>query len=321
MPDLLITYPAGSTSESSTVVAVGREGTRVLFAVERTPCHPESPRWPDQPADRCLVEALQSSPTTSQAHTSASTRGGPPTATVEQTPVDCKEGFLRDGRLGLGDGRLGLEDPDSPDEASETIRCVVHSAPEELTIGVGDEVRLSVDADYRERVSRSHSRCHLISLALNAALAGAWRADKRPPAHDSLGNPDFDKLAIVSSKIGEEGSVDVYRVGRHVRKAGFSAEALDDTDTLAREVAQIAERWLLSSPEIAVTPGRCRLAERRTWSCELPEGTASFPCGGTHVRRLEPAEGLSVALSWDPRERHLRMTAGSGTTQEQSVYD
>ncbi len=291
MPDLLITYPAGSTSESSTVMAVGREGTRVLFAVERTPCHPESPRWPDQPADRCTL-----------------------TGASQQAPVECMEGFLRDGRL-------GLDDPDPPAGAPEAIRCVVHCAPQELTIEVGDEVRLSVDEDYRGRVSRSHSRCHLVSLALNAALAGAWSADKQPPAHDSLGSPDFDKLAIVSSKIDEDGSVDVYRVGRHVRKAGFSADALGDTDALAQEVAQIAERWLLSSPEIAVTPGCCRLEERRTWSCELPEGTASFPCGGTHVRCLEPAEGLAVAISWDPQERRLTMTAGSGTAEVQSVYD
>jgi alanyl-tRNA synthetase len=162
-------------------------------------------------------------------------------------------------------------------------------------------------------VSRSHSRCHLVSLALNAALAGAWRAEKQPPAHDSLGNPDFDKLAIVSSKIDERGSVDVYRVGRHLRKAGFSADALGDPDALAQEVAKIVSGWLLSSLQIAVTPGCCSLEERRTWSCELPEGSARFPCGGTHVKQMGPAEGLAVTISWDPQERRLAMTASGGT--------
>ncbi len=283
MTELLITYPAGSTAESSTVVAVGGMGPHVLFAVERTPCHPESPRWPDQPADRCTL-----------------------TGPSEQAPVECLEGYLRGAELGLG-------------ELPQAIRCVVHRAPGNLAIEPGEEVTLSVDERYRESVSRSHSRCHLASLALNAALADAWR--KAPPARDSLGNPDFDKLAILTSRIDEHGSVDVYRVGKHVRKAGFSADALSEPEALAREVARIAGRWLQSTPAIAVTPGICRLEERRTWSCELPEGTASFPCGGTHVKRMAPNEGLAVAISWDPQERRLQMTARSDILEGQSVYD
>jgi alanyl-tRNA synthetase len=303
MTELLITYPAGSTAESSTVVAVGRVGPHVLFAVERTPCHPESSRWPDQPADRCTL-----------------------TGPSAQAPVECLEGYLRGAELGLGEPPNGLraageprESPHAPEDPAESghpadresraIRCVVHRGAGDLAIEPGQEITLSVDERYRESVSHSHSRCHLVSLALNAALADAWR--KEPPARDSLGNPDFDKLAILTSRIDERGSVDVYRVGKHARKAGFSADALNDPEGLAQEVAQIAERWLRSTPAIAVTPGECRLEERRTWWCELPEGTASFPCGGTHVKRMEPTEGLAVAISWDPRERHLRMTARS----------
>jgi alanyl-tRNA synthetase len=313
MTELLITYPAGSTAESSTVVAVGGMGPHVLFAVERTPCHPESPRWPDQPADRCTL-----------------------TGPSEQAPVECLEGYLRGAELGLGEPPDGLRAPGGPAESllapedpaegghppdgkSQAIRCVVHRAPGNLAIEPGEEVTLSVDERYRESVSRSHSRCHLASLALNAALADAWR--KEPPARDSLGNPDFDKLAILTSRIDEHGSVDVYRVGKHVRKAGFSADALSEPEALAQEVARIAGRWLQSTPAIAVTPGICRLEERRTWSCELPEGTASFPCGGTHVRRMEPNEGLAVAISWDPQERRLQMTARSDIFEGQSVYD
>jgi alanyl-tRNA synthetase len=287
MTELLITYPAGSTAESSTVVAVGGMGPHVLFAVERTPCHPESPRWPDQPADRCTL-----------------------TGPSEQASVECLEGYLRGAELGLGE---------LPDGESQAIRCVVHRAPANLAIELGEEVTVSVDQHYRESVSRSHSRCHLASLALNAALADAWR--KEPPARDSLGNPDFDKLAILTSRIDEHGSVDAYRVGKHVRKAGFSADALSEPEALAQEVERIAGRWLRSTPTISVTPGICRLEERRTWSCELPEGTASFPCGGTHVRHMEPNEDLAVAISWDPQERRLRMTARSDILEGQGVYD
>jgi alanyl-tRNA synthetase len=265
MTDLLITYPAGSTVERSTVAAVTYTDGQALFAVERTPCHPRSPRWPDQPEDRCTLEYNGT-----------------------QTDVSVQEGCL-----------LG-EEP-----------CVVHSVPAELAPAVGEHVTLRVDERYREALSRSHSRCHLVSLALNAALREAWR--KEPPARDSLGNPDFDKLAIVSSKIDEGGSLDSYRAGKHVRKSGFSAEALGDPEALAERVRELAQSWLLSSPAISVAPGECPLAERRTWICELPGATASFPCGGTHPSRMEPDEGLDVRIAWDPAERRLEMRAESKT--------
>ncbi len=325
---MLITYPAGSTAESSTVVDVTRRDGQLLFAVERTPCHPKSPRWPDQPADRCTV--------------STPDRRGAVTVAVE-----CLEGFLLDGELEVGDpganepganepgasdpgvgvGEPGVGDPDVGEErAARATPCVVHRAPADLAIEVGDEVRLNVDERYRRLLSASHSRCHLVSLALNAALAEAWR--KEPPARDSLGNPDFDKLAIVSSRIDEAGSVDVYRIGKHVRKKGFSADALSDPAALAQEVIRIAERWLESNPEIVVTPGRCRLEERRTWSCALSDGVASFPCGGTHVTRLEPEDWPAVSIAWEPEERRLTMTANgaadvpsAAVSVRQSVYD
>lgn len=300
MTELLITYPAGSTVEISTVLAVTPGDGQQLFAVERTPCHPESPRWPDQPADRCTVSAL--SP------------GGAVTVVVE-----CLEGFLRDGKLGVAASR-------DEERAERAIPCVVHRAPADLAIAVGDEVRLSVDEGYRRLLSASHSRCHLVSLALNAALAQAWR--KEPPARDSLGNPDFDKLAIVSSRITEAVSVDVYRIGKHVRKKGFPAEALSDSEALAQEVGRIAGCWLQSSPEMVVTPGRCLLEERRTWTCALSEGIASFPCGGTHVTHLEPEDWPAVSVTWEPEEHRLTMTASSAAdvasaavSVRQSVYD
>jgi alanyl-tRNA synthetase len=308
MPEMLVTYPAGSTAESSTVAAVTRVDGQVLFAVSRTPCHPESPRWPDQPEDRATLYANGT-----------------------QTSVQVREGWLLGTELGSGDPPeeghpRGTEldpsapprlDPSAPPQEAplarpeQAIPCVLHSVPVQAAPAVGEEVTLRVDESYREALSRSHSRCHVVSLALNAALKEAWRKD--PPARDSLGSPDFDKLAIVSSRIDEQGSLDTYRIGRNLRKSGFSVEALSDPDGLAEAVRDLARGWLLSSPAIAVTPGECPLQERRTWRCELPAGTASFPCGGTHPSRLEPDENLEVAISWSPGERRLRMRAQSRT--------
>jgi alanyl-tRNA synthetase len=282
MTDLLVTYPAGSTAESSAVAAMTYVDGRLLFAVERTPCHPESPRWPDQPADRCTLQL-------------AGAAAGAP------TPVGCHEGFLLGGELTVGE---------PPNGDAEAIPCVVHSAPAEVGLKLGEQAILGVDEEYRAALSRSHSRCHLVSLALNAALREAWR--REPPARDSLGNPDFDKLAIVASRIDERGSLDEYRVGKHLRKSGFPAESLSDPEALTGAVQSIARHWLQSSPEVAVTPGECGLRERRTWSCALPEGTASFPCGGTHPGRLQPDADLRVRISWDPGERRLAMHADGG---------
>ncbi|HEV3069955.1 MAG TPA: hypothetical protein VGY76_00840 [Solirubrobacteraceae bacterium] len=298
MPELLVTYPAGSTAESSTVAAMMRVDGRALFAVERTPCHPESPRWPDQPEDRCMLEA--------------DGRG---------VPVEVREGYLLDGELVVGSAAAAgsaaaVSSPPEvldtqEDPTREAIPCVVHSVPTEFAPALGERVQLRVDESYRQALSRNHSRCHLVSLALNAALSEAWRKD--PPARDSLGNPDFDKLAITSSKIDEHGSLDSYRIGKHLRKSGFSIEALSDPGALAQAVMDLAKGWLLSSPSVKVTPGECPLQTRRTWTCELPHGAASFPCGGTHPSALEPDEGLDVKISWDPEERRLQMRACSRT--------
>jgi alanyl-tRNA synthetase len=276
MPDLLISYPGGATAERTTVAALTPTANELLFAVARTPCHPVSPRWPDQPADRCTLQLGE--------------------ATLA---VECAEGFLYGGEL------LLEPPPDDSQTDLQAVACVVHRAPAGTAIELGSEVALSVDKSYRELLSHSHSRCHLVTLALNHVLADAWRKD--PGVQDSLGSPDFDKLAIRSSEIDERGSLDTYRIGKHVRKSGFTATALEDPAALSRAVAQLAAEWIAARPAIAVTPGVCVLSERRTWSCELPQGTASFPCGGTHARELTPADDFTVNLAFDPEAKQLTM--------------
>jgi alanyl-tRNA synthetase len=272
MTEPLISYPGGATVERTSVLALTRTSTELLFAVARTPCHPESPRWPDQPADRCTLQVEEIS-----------------------VAITCHEGSLLGGTLSL--------DPPEPD--SGAVACVVHRAPVTLELQPGAEVTLSVDEPYRELLSRSHSRCHLVTLALNHTLADAWRKD--PSRHDSLGSPDFDSLAILSSKIDERGSLDTYRIGKHMRKSGFPAEALSEPEALARRVAETAASWIGSRPSISVDPKVCVLEERRAWTCELPQGTASFPCGGTHAHELTPEEDFAVVLAWDPEAKQLTM--------------
>ena len=83
----------------------------------------------------------------------------------------------------------------------------------------------TVDAEHRAALSAGHTGCHLAAVALNAALAARWR---KPVRTDGLGHPDFDQLAIVSSRIVPDGAVDTYRLGRSLRKKGFDVDGLAD---------------------------------------------------------------------------------------------
>jgi alanyl-tRNA synthetase len=275
IPRPLITYPGGSTSERAKVLATARdEAGGLLFVVDNTPCHPENPRWPDQPADKCtvIVDDVGS-------------------------PVQCVEGYIADGHVVV----------EAPTDSSETIRAVVHVAPSDLATRVttGDDVLLEVDKEYRARVALSHTRCHLAALALNATFASAWR--KEAPVRDSLGNPDFDKLAISSSVMDDTSSTDVYRIGKSLRKKGFTSEILEDLTPLSASLAATLDEWLASNPVFTVESTKCPLDEQRTWRCELPTGAAAIPCGGTHVQHMTADDSFAVDLIWDGASLSLTM--------------
>jgi alanyl-tRNA synthetase len=123
---------------------------------------------------------------------------------------------------------------------------------------VGDEVELVVDVRRRRALSAAHTACHLAALAMNRAASHLWRKEAR---RDSLGSPDLDQIAMVSSVMDESGLTDVYRLGKSLRKKGF------ETATGA-------------SPDVDAGPARCR----RGWqSCPAaePTCTASMSCSGS----------------------------------------
>ena len=86
---------------------------------------------------------------------------------------------------------------------------------------------------------------HLASLALDAALADLWRKEI---GTDPLGNPDFEGRANQTSRIHADGSVDEYRLGKSLRKAGFDSEGF--AGSLAEREQHINERlasWVASA--------------------------------------------------------------------------
>jgi alanyl-tRNA synthetase len=154
---------------------------------------------------------------------------------------------------------------------------VAHLVDEGAAIAEGDEVVIEADA------------------ALNRALADRWSKAARA---DALGSPDFDGMAIASSRIVANGSVDRYRLNKSLRRAGFDTASLPvDLDGLRQVVADQLQQWLALGAVVRVEHEGDELTERRTWVCELPDGTARIPCGGTHLDSLAALSAVEPTLT------------------------
>src|SRR5690606_14089983 len=130
--------------------------------------------------------------------------------------------------------------------------------------------------------------------ALDAALADLWRKEI---GVDPLGNPDFEGRANQTSRSHPDGSVDEYRLGKSLRKAGF--DSVGFADSLAEREARINEvlaGWVASGGESRIEVDGPSIVDRRTWRCTLPEREVGFLCGGTHVRSLTEFSSITVSL-------------------------
>ena len=252
--DTRVTYPGGALTATSRVlhVAPASDG-RLAVITESTSFHPVDAAWPDQPADAGVLRA---------------------------NGVDLP---VRDAVVAATDGTdLHLGDDIPVRTGTEGWAFLVaHLVDGDATIAEGDEVEIEADAATRRALSTGHTACHLASLALNRVLADRW---SKPAREDSLGNPDFDGAAIASSRILPDGSLDRYRLNKSLRRAGFDTASLaGELDDVRVAVAEQLERWIASGAAVRVEAAGDGLSDRRTWVCELPEGTARIPCGGTHL--------------------------------------
>ena len=162
--------------------------------------------------------------------------------------------------------------------------------------------------DRRAGRSRGHTACHLASLALDLAVADLWRKD---PGSDALGSPDFEGRANQTSFIHEDGAVDEYRLGKSLRKAGFDTEGFAATraDREERINVQLAA-WVASGAPSRIEVDGETIVDRRRWVCELPDGTATILCGGTHATSLVEFASIRVSLDLtDPQLLVMTTTA------------
>lgn len=251
-----MTFPAGAVTGRSRVVAALPVDGGWGVVVAETPFHPLDTAWPDQPGDTGVLRWDELELPVADCVTGAVPLAGGALLTGEDVPV-----------------RRG-----DPDWAWLVVHVLERRVPED------EVVELDVEPVRRRALSAGHTGCHLMALALNGALADRWRKDA--PRTDALGRPDFDQLAITGSRIVPNGSVDTYRIGKSLRKRGFVAEGLaDELDEITTAVNGRLAEWIAADAGVRLDVPSEELTARRLWRCDLPEGKASLPCGGTHLRR------------------------------------
>jgi alanyl-tRNA synthetase len=256
---------------------------RSAVVVAATAFHPVDTAWPDQPSDRGILIRADG---------------------TEVPIVEAVVGATEGGELFLG--------PDVPVRTgTEGWTFVVAHLVEGEPPAVGETVTVDADPALRAQLSRGHTACHLASLALDAALADAWRKDT--PV-DALGAPAFDALAIQESRILPDGSRDVYRIGKSLRRKGFDPAAFDDLDVLAARVDAALADWIAAGGAVRIEADGPALADRRTWVCELPSATVRIPCGGTHVTDLTELAAATVTFSPTPVEGGLEVVMTTTVT-------
>jgi alanyl-tRNA synthetase len=275
--DTRITYPEGTTTGSSTILHIAELGAGTFAVVlDETPAHPVDPTWPDQ---------------------------GPDVGTIEAQDAVLP---LLDVRIGAWDGsELHVDDRLPARLGTDGWHfVVVHVVAASEALRVGADAAVRVDEEHRRSLSAGHTACHLAALALNDVLAGYWSKDAR---RDSLGSPDFDAAAIQRSVIRPFGSIDIYRLGKTLRKSGFQVDlALGRLPEIETHVnARLAE-WVSTDAPVRIQRASHLLSERRFWICDLPHATATIPCGGTHLSHL--AELGTVTVSFRPDESNAELT-------------
>lgn len=280
MQPTTVTFPSGALTEETTVADVRPHAGGSVVILQQTPFHPVDHTWPDQPGD-----------------TGTLTADGTTVRVANTVMVAIDDA----GVLAVGEEIPVKRGADGWDWH------VGHLVAEPVTWGAGTTVQATVDGTLRAGLSRGHTACHLASLALDAALAELWHKD---PGIDPLGSPNFEARAGASSQIHPDGSVDTYRLGKSLRKAGFRPDDL--AASLAQREAQINDllaAWVASSGRSWIEVEGDTIADRCTWHCALPAGEAHFLCGGTHVDSLDAFASITVALDLSDPQLLVMTTA------------
>ena len=268
-----VSFPRRESSVPTTIVRtepLAQDSYAVMTAC--TPFHPVDFTWPDQPADHGTMTV----------------------GSLTLDVADCVTGAIHktDGQLLIGDS---ITIRKSDEHWSFVVVHLFENCTNPELLKPGTQVTLEIDAHYQQQLSLGHTACHLSAMALNRAAAPFWR--KQPLRRDALDSPDFDQMAIFSSKIQPGGSRDHYRLGKTIRKKGLrSEEVIKDLPQLMSATEQQVNNWLALESQLYIECEGRALTDRRFWHCDLGEdGKAVIPCGGTHARSLKELGAVRVS--------------------------
>ena len=294
----VITFPVGHTRGTSTVLGTlplvgdGASSARKALVVGETPFHPLDHQWPDQPGDTGIIEAA---------------------GHILQV-VDSLVGAVANGSDEIFAGSSIPVRRGAPGWHWLVLHALADDSP---GISEGSLAVMSVDQTRRLQLSAVHTACHLSGFALNATLQDSWR--KIVPT-DSLGNPDFDSLALTESRIFTDGFHDTYRIGRTLRKQGFDRDCLSALiATLGGDVTTRIRGWLDVGGQIRLLSAGPRISDMRTWECDLPQGTARLACGGTHPTSLGALSDVIIVADLNSDGTELQVTGKVSTEEERGV--
>ncbi|MGN5149269.1 hypothetical protein ACTG23_04935 [Aeromonas enteropelogenes] len=261
-------FVLGHHQEQASVICC-QSGDTSLLVTDLTPFHPQSHLWPDQPGDVGTVRW----------------EGG------EAAVGPCRMGAISP------DGELFVDQAIPVKRGAEGWRfVVVHPLAGHCALPVGSQVTLQVDDEARHALSLGHSGCHLAALALNRALMPYWR--KEVTERDALEQPDFDRLAIQTSRVEPNGSREQYRIGKSLRKKGVNGEALlTDLAHIEASINQQLGKWLAVGGRIRRSRAGEAIIDSRYWHCTLDGQEVTIPCGGTHVADLAELGEVTVQLA------------------------
>lgn len=277
-----VSFAGGSLRETAQVVFTAQGDGTWLVVADRSPFHPQSLSWPDQPGDRGWLACADGR---------------------RVAVLDSQEALLNrvTGILAIGDAARALKRGD-PDLCSVVLH-IVEAAPAQ-----GEAVTLEVDAPFRTALSLQHTGVHLAALALNQSAVTFWTKDPGDP--DSLGVPNLDKAAVMRSEIDVNASTDGYRLGKSLRKKGFDAATfLADLSGREGAINEILCEMLKASAPVRLAPSEGPLGDRRIWATRLNGVEVSMPCGGTHLANLSDLAAIEVRLN--PTEDGFEMVTQS----------
>ncbi len=258
-----ILFAKGDIEAKANILYLAPHPTQSHLAIvitDVTPFHPRDYNWPDHPADKGNLIIDEE--------------------TIEITDCIIVARNLETGEL--------FVDQDIPIKrgALNWIFLVGHvfSAQHANTLSIENSVTLQVDYFYRQQLSFSHSLDHIATLALNAATNDYW---KKEVSKDSLGHFSLDNLALKESRISCDGSQDVYRLGKSIKKKGFNREEFyQNIKIIEQNINNIFQSWLEEDCHITMIPEVSRLDDPRIWHATIAGQKAAISCGGSHVKNF-----------------------------------